>query len=111
MSRKAKGKRPIYFDNPECDKLLAMTIALAGEVAVVRERLDTIERLLESNGTVTTAEIEGYRPDEKIAAERERWRAEYLERVLRIVHHELESVGKGETPGSYERVIEDVSSS
>lgn len=111
MSRKAKGKRPIYFDNPECDKLLAMTIAVAGEVAVLRERLDTIERLLEAKGTLTTAEIERYHPDEKIAAERERWRAEYLERVLRIVHQELESVEKGEAPGSYERAIEEVSSS
>ncbi|HUY20635.1 MAG TPA: hypothetical protein VMV15_15580 [Candidatus Binataceae bacterium] len=110
MSRKAKGKRPTYFENPECDKLLAITMALAGEVAVVRERLDTIERLLEGKGTLTTAEIERYRPDEKIAAERERWRAEYLERLLRIIHHELESVEKGEAPDSYQRAIEEVSS-
>lgn len=110
MSRKAKGKRPIYFENPECDKLLAITMALAGEVAVVRERLDTIERILEAKGMLTTAEIEQYRPDEKIAAERERWRAEYLERLLRIVHHELESVEQGEATGSYERAIEKVSS-
>jgi hypothetical protein len=110
MSRKAKGKRPIYFENPESDKLLAITMALAGEVAVVRERLDTIERLLAAKGTLTKAKIESYRPGEKIVAERERWRAEYLERLLRIVHHELESVERGEAPGSYERAIEDVSS-
>jgi hypothetical protein len=110
MSRKAKGKRPVFFENPESDKLLAITMALAGEVAVMRERLDTIERLLEAKGTLTTAEIEHYCPDEKVGAEREYWRTEYLERLLRIVHHELESIEKGEAPGSYEDAIEAVSS-
>ncbi len=109
MSRKAKGKRPVYFENPECDKLLAITMALAGELSVVRERLDTIERLLEAKGAVTTAEIESYRPDEKATAERDRWREEYLERILRIVHHELESIERGEAPGSYQKAIEKVS--
>jgi hypothetical protein len=110
MSRKAKGKRPVYFENPECDKLLAIAMALAGELAVVRERLDTVERLLAERGAVTAEQIEGYRPDERAAAERERWREEYLERVLRIVHHELESIETGEAPDSYQRAIEKVSS-
>ena len=45
MSRKAKGKRPVYFNDPECDKLLAIVMAVAGELAAVRERLDTLERI------------------------------------------------------------------
>jgi hypothetical protein len=28
MSRKAKGKRPVYFNDPENDKLLAITMRL-----------------------------------------------------------------------------------
>ena len=109
MSRKAKGRRPVYFENPECDKLLAIAMALAGELAVVRERLDTVERLLAERGAVTAAQIEGYRPDERAADERERWREEYLERILRIVHHELESIEQCEAPDSYQQVIEKVS--
>jgi hypothetical protein len=109
MSRKAKGRRPVYFENPECDKLLAIAMALAGELAVVRERLDTVERLLAERGVVTAAQIEGYRPDERATDERERWREEYLERVLRIVHHELESIERGEAPDSYQQAIEKVS--
>jgi len=46
MAKKAKGKRPFYFDNPESDKLLAIVMALAGEVSVLRECLDTLERLV-----------------------------------------------------------------
>jgi hypothetical protein len=51
MSRKAKGKRPVYFNDPENDKLLAITMAVAGELSVLRERLDTIERLARAKGS------------------------------------------------------------
>ena len=47
---KAKGRRPYFFDDPAVDKLLAMTMALAGELAVTRERLDTVERILAEKG-------------------------------------------------------------
>ncbi|HYW03653.1 MAG TPA: hypothetical protein VFA86_06885 [Gammaproteobacteria bacterium] len=107
MSRKAKGKRPIYFENPESDRLLAITMAVAGELAVLRERLDTVERLAEDRGLLLRSEIESYRADEAVEDEREAWRAEYLERVLRIVHHELESEQQGETRRKYEREVRD----
>ena len=61
-------------------------MALAGEVSVLRERLDTVERLAAAKGLFTQHDIEAYRPDEAVMAERERWRTEYLERVLRVVH-------------------------
>ena len=111
MSRKAKGKRPAYFKDPENDKLLAITMAIAGELSVLRERLDTIERLVSARGLLSLGEIERYRPDEQVSAEREKWRTEYLERILRVVHHELESADKDETPESYEGVLKLVSSS
>ena len=41
LPRKAKGERPFFFDNPDVDKLLAMLMGLAGEVSVMRDRLDT----------------------------------------------------------------------
>jgi hypothetical protein len=46
-----------------------------------------------------------------VSAEREKWRADYLERILRVVQHELESAEKGETPESYENALKLVSSS
>jgi len=110
MSRKAKGKRPAYFNDAENDKLLAITMAVAGELAVVRERLDTIERLIADRGLLTAADIDSYRPPEAVAVARENWRQDYLERILRIVHHDRESVSSGETPETYQRTIDDVSS-
>lgn len=95
MVKKAKGKRPVYFDEPQLDKLLAIVMALAGEVSVLRERLDTLERLAEAKGIFLISEIEAYQPDDQVAQEREQWRADYIARVLRVVQEELDAL----TPG------------
>lgn len=86
--------------------LLSMLMAAAGELAVTRDRLDTLERLIEKHGLFRREEVESFVPDSDVEEEREAWRTEYLERVLRIVHHELESRDAGETDEGYERVIE-----
>jgi hypothetical protein len=111
MTKKAKGRKPTFFADPQVDKVLAITMALAGEVSVLRERLDTIERLLDAKGQVSRHDIEAYRPDEHAAEEREHWRIGYLERLLRVVHEEQEAIERGETtPESYENVVRAVSS-
>ncbi|MEA5600676.1 hypothetical protein [Nostoc sp. UHCC 0252] len=92
MVKTAKGKRPVYLENPQIDKLLAIVMALTGEVSVLHERLDTIERLLEAKDILLPTEIEAYQPDAKVIKEREHWRAEYITRVLRVVQEELETL-------------------
>jgi hypothetical protein len=67
-------------------------MAVAQEVAVMRERLDTIERLLEKNGGLTRAEIDAYEPDQASATERAEWSRMYIARVLRIVQQEIEAL-------------------
>jgi hypothetical protein len=110
LTHKAKGKKPTFFADPQVDKVLAITMALAGEVSVLRERLDTIERLLETKGLLSRQEIESYHPSEQAAEEREQWRVEYLDRILRVVREERETVAAGETPDSYDNIVRDVSS-
>ena len=110
MRGKAKGERPVFFDDPQIDKLLAIIMALTGEVSVLRERLDTLERLLETQGLLSRQEIEAYQPDDAAAAERDQWRAEYIERVLRVVQQERDAVAAGETIESYDRAVRVVSS-
>jgi hypothetical protein len=85
MLKKSKGKRPVYLDSPEIDKLLTITLALAGEVSVLRERLDTMERLLEAKGIISQDAIATYQPDLELTKERETWRSEYLARILGAV--------------------------
>ena len=110
MPRTAKGQRPHFFDDPQIDKLLAIIMALAGEVSVLRERLDTLERLAEAKGVVSRHEIEAYRADGSAATERERWRADYLERILRVIHQEREALADGQAPPAYEQAIRTVTS-
>ena len=109
MSRKAKGKRPVFMDDPDSDKLLAIVMALAAEVSVLRERLDTAERLAESRGLLLPGEIDSFQPSVEVIGQREAWRADYQRRLLRIVHHEGESVARNETPETYEQAIAAVS--
>lgn len=84
LPREARGKRPHFFDDPSLDQMMTFIIELTTEVAVLRERLDTVERLLDSKGSVTRADIEAFRPSADVEAERNIWREAYLKRVFRM---------------------------
>lgn len=89
---KPKGKRPYFFESREAERVMAITMAVAQELAVMRERLDTVERLLEAKGVVSKADIENYAPTKTEADERGAWTQEYLARILRIVQQEIEAL-------------------
>jgi hypothetical protein len=88
---KPAGKRPYFLDR-EVERVLAITMAVAQELAVTRDRLDTIERLLERKQILTRDEIESFAPTAADAAARGLWTQEYLARILRIVQQEGEAV-------------------
>ncbi len=89
---KAKGKRPWFLDNPDVERVMNITLALAQEVAVMRERMDTIERLIERDGTVSRDAIEAFEPTKAEAAERGLWTQEYLARIFRILQQDREAL-------------------
>ena len=95
---KAKGKRPVYFDEPEDDRILSILMAVVGEVSVLRERLDTVERLLDAKGTVSRADIENYVPDREAGQERGEMIREYIARVMRGPHQALQALEEFEPP-------------
>lgn len=107
--RTAKGRRPYFFDDPNIDKLLAMIMALTGEVSVIRERLDTHERLAEKKQAPTSKNIEAYKPSEFVDQWRVQWRAEYIARILRIVTDELERIKMQEKDDDYDKIVDEVS--
>ena len=108
LQKKAKGERPRYFEDPAIDKVLSITMALAGELAVLRDRVDTIERLAEQGQSISRAAIDGYRPDEAVRAERDAWRDTFLSVVLRSVHQELEELERKVDRQPYETAIDTV---
>ncbi|MBU3671565.1 MAG: hypothetical protein FGM43_03370 [Sinobacteraceae bacterium] len=81
--RGAKGHRPQIFDDPAVDQLYAAYVTLATELSVAFERIDTLERLLETESGLSREAIRNYQPDESVSAERQRQRAELAERLLR----------------------------
>ena len=105
LKRTAKGERPYFFNDPCVDKLLAMLMALAGEVSVLRDRMDTIERLAEQNKLFTRADIESFQPDDATLKERAERREIFLGEITRIIQAELEGL-QDEDGAPYTRAIE-----
>ncbi len=91
---KAKGKRPRHFQSAEAERTLNIAMVLAQELAVARERIDTLERLLEANGTLRRQDIDSFMPSASQAVERGEWTAAFIARVLRVVQQEIESIGE-----------------
>ena len=102
---KPAGKRP-YFLAPETERVLAITMAVVQELAVARQRLDTLERLLQAKGVLAGHEIEAYAPDADTTAERASWTQEYIARVLRIVQQENEAAVLADEPASEDVAVE-----
>ncbi|MFN5359606.1 MAG: hypothetical protein ACK5B4_01205 [Bacteroidota bacterium] len=93
---KSKGGRPYFLDDPAVERVLNISMAVAAEVAVLHERMDSIERLLEAKGVLSRKEIEEYVPDDQAAEERQTWHARFTARILRIVQQEVEAVAHPE---------------
>ena len=102
--RKPAGKRP-YFLDAEVERVLAITMAVVQELAVARERIDTLERLLEARGVISRGEIESFVPSAQINAERGAWTQEYLARVLRIVQQEGEAIAAADKGDLYSEEV------
>ena len=84
LPRASKGKRPHFFDDPAIDQMMTFFLELMAEVTALRERLDTIERLLEEKGMVSRDEIEDYRIQPATEAERAAWSHAFITRVMRF---------------------------
>ena len=78
-------------EEPVAEHLVRVITALVSEVAVLRERLDTLEKLAEMKGILTADEIERFAPDARREAERQQWRQKYLERIFAGLRAEVDA--------------------
>ncbi len=99
---KAKGKRPWFLADPDVERVLSITMAVAGELAVLRQRLDTIEELLAERGSISKADIDAFMPNAAQQEARGRWNQEYLARILRIIQQQREALEHPDEPTSEE---------
>jgi len=96
--RRAKGRRPEYFEDPALDRLYSAVFALVAEVSALRERQDTVERLLEANGVVTRGDIERYEPDRAAGEERGLATRAYVSRIMRGFQQQVEAMEASDPP-------------
>jgi len=106
--RRAKGKRPWFFNDPDVERVLSISMAIAMEHAVTRQRLDALERLLEQKGIFSRDELDRFQPARKAEAARTQWMKEYIARVLRIVQQESEALEGEGMDASMERVMDEL---
>jgi hypothetical protein len=84
LPRLTKGKRPYFFEDKSVDQMMTFFLELMTEVMVLRDRQDTLERMLDEKGTVSREDLRRYIPDPDIEAERNTDRQAFINRVLRI---------------------------
>ncbi|MCY3814953.1 MAG: hypothetical protein OXG59_01520 [Gammaproteobacteria bacterium] len=82
LSRRIKGGRKYFFQDPATDALLASLLKLMAEHWVVRERLMSLETLILGKGLLTREEIEEFEPDAEQAGAWAAANAEMIRKVL-----------------------------
>ena len=83
--RPARGKRPQYFDDPALDQMHATLLAVTAELAVLQDRFDLIERVLDERGILSRADIEAFDLDEAAREERGMKRDQLVRRLFRDI--------------------------
>ncbi len=94
------GPTKFFFDDPAQDRLLAMVLSLAAEVAAAREDLCAVRALLAEKGLVTAEELAASSPSSQ--TERDRMRERLVANLLFPLQQECQTL-VGETQPRTER--------
>lgn len=81
-----KGRKSIPNFTDSEDQVLAMILALTSELAVTRERLDTLERILGEQNLLDSSAIDSFVPDQTAAAKRDALRRRIISKVMQPVN-------------------------
>ncbi len=76
----------VFFDDPAMDRALGMIMHLAAELHVTRDRLRSLEKVLEQKGLLEQGQLDHYRPDETerrvLAEDRDAFVAHLMETIV-----------------------------
>lgn len=106
--RNAKGKRPEFYETPGMDHAMSMIMVLANEMAVLRDRMDSAERVMQAHGINLAAEIETLHLDQAALEEREARRQDFLGRLFYLMRKEAHEAAQGESAEGYSATIADI---
>jgi hypothetical protein len=85
LPRTPKGKRATFYAEPGVDQLYGIVAALAAELWAARERIDTLERLLEQSRALPADAVERFEPAAEVAAARQLEREAFIQRVFQVL--------------------------
>lgn len=108
VTKTVRGKRPKIYDHEGLDHLMAMTTTLVQEVAVLRDRIDLIERVAESKNIILHDEIEAYSLNQDALEARELWRTKYLGRIFAIFEQEAAELAAKDSSQKYQNTLDEI---
>jgi hypothetical protein len=104
LPKASKGGRPSFLPDSDNERLLTMVVALAGEISVLHDQLDTLARVASAHERFSLTDLETYTPDSAVTAERAAWRKAFLERLFRILAADAERAANPD-PLSYADIM------
>ena len=106
-NRTIKGKRPSFFDTRGVDYLMHMVMVLSQELSVTRDRLDTLEHLIEDKDLLKRSEFDEFKPDQACLEERELNRQALITNLLSVMDQEAAEIAAKDTKKRFNEVIEE----
>lgn len=108
MKRSAQGKRPHFYETPALDQMMSMIMVLAGEVSVLADHVDSIERVAAVKGIDLRGGIAELQLDQAALEEREARRQAMLDRLFYLMRKEASEAAAAETGEGYSKVIAEI---
>jgi len=106
--RHARGKRPAFYETPGLDHAMSMIMVLASEVATMRDRLDSAERVAKANGLDLAAGIETLEFDQAALEEREERRQDFMRRLYYLQLKDADEAAKAQTSDGFNATIAEI---
>lgn len=106
--RDARGKRPDFYAADGVDEVMSMVLVLANELSVVRDRLDSAERVAKGHGIDLAAGIEDLELDQEALEEREARRQDFLSRLFYVARKRAKEAAEKESREGFSATIEEI---
>ncbi|MFY7837778.1 MAG: hypothetical protein ACOVQ0_16005 [Novosphingobium sp.] len=106
--RYAKGKRPQFYEAPGMDAAMSMIMVLASELSVLRDRLDSAERVAKASGLDLAAGIETLELDQAALEQREAARQDFMTRLFHVQLKDADEAGQAQTDDAFKATIHEI---
>lgn len=108
MVRSARGKRPNFYEIKGLDEIMSMVMVLAGEVSVLSDQIDLIQRVAKQKGIDLAEGMAAYSFSQEELETREARRQDMLGRLFYLMKKEASEAEGDETADGYHAVLSEM---